>query len=417
MAKFTVILKNRNFLFLWLGQIISQFGERLAQMALIGLVYHYYSASSIQLAKVLSFTILPVFLFGPVAGVYVDRWDRRRTMFICDFLRAALVLLIPILLFFKGSLSLIYILIFLIFSVGRFFIPAKLSIVPDLVKKENLLIANSLISTTAMIAAILGFGIGGLIVEWLGVNVGFGLNALGFFISGMFIFSIGQRKAVHIRIKQLSKEIVEVIKKSVIQEIKEGIIYFIRQRNVRFTGAIMFFLGGALGAIYVVMIVFVQDSLQSATKDLGLLVMFLGLGLFLGSLAFGRLGNRVSHFKAIFFSLIITGLNLAIFVLSLSCYPYFLVAASLTFVLGLSVSPIIISCNTLIHSSSRDQMRGRVFTSLEILMHFSFVLFMFLSSFLAERIPPNAILVVVAGLFILLGLINLIFQRKISWLN
>ncbi|MGD9014562.1 MAG: MFS transporter [Candidatus Omnitrophota bacterium] len=417
MTKFTEVLKNRNFFFLWLGQIISQFGERLAQMALIGLVYMQAPGSTIQLTKILSFTILPVFLIGPVAGVYVDRWDRRQTMFVCDFLRASLVLLIPLFLLLQKPFSLIYILIFIIFSVGRFFIPAKLSILPDLVKKENLLIANSLINTTAMIAAVIGFGIGGLLVEWLGAKGGFCLNAAGFFISGTLIFSIRKRKAVHLRIKQLSREIVEVIKKSVIQEIKEGIVYFIKQKNVRLTGAIMFFLGGALGAIYVVMIVFVQEALQSATRDLGFIIMFLGAGLFVGSLIYGRFGQRISHFKAIFFSLILTGLMLAVFVLGLTHYPYFLVAGSLAVILGMVVSPIVISCTTLIHKSSQDQMMGRVFTSLEVLLHLGFFLFMFLSGFLAKWIPPNNILMVVAGLFILLGLLNLIFQRKIPWLG
>jgi len=417
MARFREVLKNKNFFFLWLGQVVSQFGERLSQMALIGLVYMRSPGSTFQLAKILSFTILPVFLIGPVAGVYVDRWDRRRTMFVCDFLRAGFVLLIPLLLLLQKPLILIYILIFIIFSVGRFFIPAKLSIVPELVGKENLLIANSLVNITAMIAAILGFGIGGLIVEWLGVKGGFYLNAAGFFISGIFIFSISQRKASYLKISQLSKEIVELIRKSVIQEIKDGIIYFIRQKDVRFTGAIMFFLGGALGAVYVVMIVFVQKTLQSATKDLGLLIMFLGLGLFLGSLVYGRFGHRISHFKAICFSLVISGMILAIFVLSLNRYPHFLLAACLAFVLGLAVSPIIISCNTLIHNASHNQMMGRVFSSLEILMHFSFVLFMFLSSFLAERISPNAILIIVACLFVFLGILNLVFRRKIPWLN
>jgi MFS family permease len=419
MAKFREVLKNRNFFLLWLGQIISQFGERLAQMALIGLVSLLYPGSTIQLAKFIFFTIFPVFLIGPVAGVYVDRWDRRRTLFVCDFLRCLLVFLLPLSMFLKAPFSLIYILIFIIFSVGRFFIPAKLSIIPDLVRKEDLLIANSLVHTTGMVAAILGFGIGGMIVEWLGVKGGLCLNAVGFFISGMLIFSIGQRKVVHLKIKQLSREIVEVIRKSVIQEIKEGIIYFIKQRNVRFTGAIMFFLGGAIGAMNVVMIVFVQETLQSTTKVLGLLITFLGLGLLLGSLVYGRFGHRISHFKAISSSLVISGLILVIFVLSLTYYPYFLLAAGLAFTLGLGVSPIIISCITLVHRSSQNQMMGRIFSSLDILMYFAFVLFMFLSSLLAEwvGVAPNAILLVVSCSLILLGLLNFAFRRKIPWLN
>ena len=80
MSKFTEVLKNRSFSFLWVGQIISQLGDRLDQMALIGFIYLRAPGSSIEIAKILSFTIIPVFLIGPLAGVYVDRWDRRRTM-------------------------------------------------------------------------------------------------------------------------------------------------------------------------------------------------------------------------------------------------------------------------------------------------------------------------------------------------
>ncbi len=73
MSKFRKVLKNRNFFLLWLGQIISQLGDRLGQMALIAFVYLRAPGSAIQIAKILSFTIIPVFLIGPLAGVYVDR--------------------------------------------------------------------------------------------------------------------------------------------------------------------------------------------------------------------------------------------------------------------------------------------------------------------------------------------------------
>ena len=78
MPKFRKVLKNRNFFFLWLGQIISQLGDRLGQMSLIGMVYARTPGSTVEIFKLLTFTIIPVFLIGPLAGVYVDRWDRRR---------------------------------------------------------------------------------------------------------------------------------------------------------------------------------------------------------------------------------------------------------------------------------------------------------------------------------------------------
>jgi len=418
MSKFREILKNRNFFFLWLGQIISQLGDRLDQMALIAFVYLRAPGSTLEIAKILSFTIIPVFVIGPLAGVYVDRWDRRRTMYICDFLRAILVFTIPFFLFYAKSLVPIYLIIFVVFSIGRFFVPAKLSIVPDLVEKKDLLMANSLVNTTGMIAAILGFGISGVLVEWMGAKSGFYLDSFSFLISGTLIFLIAKRTvAAATSLKKVSQDIVEVIRKSVFQEIKEGILYFIRNKSIRFTAGVIFILWSALGAVYVVLIVFVQKTLHSATKDLGLLIMFLGIGLFLGSIIYGKFGQRLSHYKTIFSSLVFSGIMLVVFALAIQRYPYFIAAAALSFALGLLVSPIMIASNTIIHNVSDNAMMGKIFSSLEIVMHLGFLLFMFISSVLAERFSHLLILVIVGVLFSILGLVNLMYHRKISWLN
>jgi MFS family permease len=417
MSKVSEVLKKRNFFLLWLGQIISQLGDRLDQMALIAFVYLRAPGSALEIAKILSFTIIPVFVIGPIAGVYVDRWDRRRTMYICDLLRAALVLNIPLFLFYSKSLSLIYLIIFVVFSIGRFFVPAKLSIIPDLVEKKDLLMANSLVNTTGMIAAILGFGISGVVVEWLGAKSGFYLDSLSFLISGSLIFFIAKQSRAVMNFRKVGKEIVEVIRKSVFQEIKDGILYFIRNKDIRFTAGIIFTLWSALGAVYVVLIVFVQKTLNSATKDLGLLIMFLGIGLFLGSILYGRFGHRFSHYKIIFVSLMLSGIMLIVFSVGLHRYPYFIVAATLSLVLGILVSPIMIASNTIVHNVSDNAMMGKIFSSLEIVMHLGFLLFMLISSLLAERFSHVLILAVVGSVISLLGVINLVYHRKMPWLN
>jgi predicted MFS family arabinose efflux permease len=218
-------------------------------------------------------------------------------------------------------------------------------------------------------------------------------------------------------LKRVSKEIVEVIRKSVIQEAKEGILYFIQKKDIRFTAGIIFILWSALGAVYVVVIVFVQKTLHSATKDLGLLIMFLGIGLFLGSLVYGRFGQRISQYKTIFISLILSGIMLIVFALTIHRYPYFAIAAALSAFLGLVVAPIMIASNTIIHNVSDNGMMGKIFSSLEIVMHLGFLMTMFLSSFLAERFSHLYILVVVGCLVVILGVVNIIFHQKILWLD
>ncbi|MFH1202155.1 MAG: MFS transporter [Candidatus Omnitrophota bacterium] len=417
MAKFSEVLKDKNFLFLWLGQIIAQFGDRLSQMALIAFVYSRAPGSTLAMAKLMSFTILPVFLIGPIAGAYVDRWDRRRTMFICDTLRGISVFMIPFFLLHKEPLVPVYLLVFLSFSISRFFVPAKMSIIPQLVHKSHLLLANSLVTTTGMIAAILGFGIGGILVSpnVLGVKGGFYLNSITFFISALFIFFIIPRSTLGVNPKVISKvgkEIVEVIRKSVISEIKDGLIYLKQRKDVRFIFGVFSLLWAVLGTVYIVSIVFIQEALQTITQDLGFLVIFLGAGLFCGSLLYGRFGTKYSHFKIIFFFLILSGLNLIIFTTMVSMFASLLVAMALSFILGLSISPIIVAANTLIHQLSDNSMMGRVFSSLEFVMHMAFLLFMFLSAYLAEFVSRFWILIGAGAAIAMAGILGFIKTKN-----
>lgn len=416
MSRFRNVLKNRNFSFLWLGQIISQFGDRLDQMALIALIYRFAPGSTTQMAKVMAFTILPVFLIGPIAGVYVDRWDRRRTMVVCDILRGFLVLLIPFYLMKMNSLLPIYIVVFLVFSLSRFYVPAKMSIIPDLVKSDDLLLANSLVNTTGMVAAMLGFGIGGILVGLVGARGGFIIDGASFLISGIMIFFVSSRTIRELkkeRLVDVGKGIAEVIKKSVAGEMKDAVIFLRNQPQVRSCFGILFFLWSALGAVYVVIIVFVQKVFscagqKSATGEIGLLVVALGLGLFLGTLGYGRFGQKVSGFKVIFASIMLAGMILSVFVLAVLSIPNFLLALALAFVLGLAVSPVMAVSNTMVGQLTDSSMRGKVFSSLEIVVHLAFLLSMLVSALLSDKIGAVKILLTVGALLFITGFIGMI---------
>ncbi|OIO36697.1 MAG: hypothetical protein AUJ74_01205 [Candidatus Omnitrophica bacterium CG1_02_44_16] len=411
MARFRNILGNRNFSLLWVGQIISQFGDRLDQMALIALIYKFAPGSTVQMAKLMSFTIIPVFLIGPIAGVYVDRWDRRRTMVVCDILRGILVLFIPFYFMRLNSLLPIYIIVFLVFSIGRFYVPAKMSIIPDLVKNDDLLLANSLVNTTGMVAAMFGLGLGGILVGMVGAEGGFLIDGASFLISGIMIFFLStkaMRDLKRERLIDVGKEIAEVIRKSAIDEMKEALIFLKNQKQIRSCFGILFLLWAALGSIYVVSIVFVQKAFSSVTKEIGLLVVALGLGLFLGSLAYGRLGYKASGFKTVFACILLAGMVLFSFVLAVLKIPNLMIAMILAFILGLVVSPIMVISNTMVQQFTDNSMRGKVFSSLEIVVHLAFLLAMLISASLADRIGSVNILLTVSSLLFLIGLIGLL---------
>ncbi len=411
MARFRHIIRNRNFSLLWLAQTISQFGDRLDQMALIALVYRLAPGSPSQMAKLMSFTILPVFLIGPIAGVYVDRWDRRRTMVVCDLLRAGLILLIPFWLIHLPTLVPIYIVVFLVFSVSRFYVPAKMSIIPEIVKTDDLLLANSLVNTTGIVAAMFGLGLGGVLVSMVGPRGGFIVDGASFLVSGLMIFLLSTRSMRELKagkIAEVGREIAEVIRKSVIAEMRDAFFFLKGQKQLRSCFNVLFLLWAALGAVYVVSIVFVQNIFSSGTKEVGFLVVALGLGMFLGTLAYGRLGPRNASMKVVFSCVFLSGVVLSLFVSIVIRRPEVLPALTLSFLLGLVISPIMAISNTLVHQVTDTSMRGKVFSSLEIIVHLAFLLAMLVSSALAEIVQPGPMLLTVSGIMAVIGLIGVV---------
>ena len=408
LARVRELLKDKNFFLLWFAQIVSNFGDRLNQMALIGLIYLRTPGSTIELAKLLSFTILPVFIIGPIAGIYVDRWNRRATMIACDIIRGLLVLLIPLIIKYSTSMVPIYIVVFIIFSVTRFFVPSKLSIIPDIVHKDKLLLANSLSSTTMMIATIVSFGFSGIIVAAFGPQAGFYIDSASYFISAILVFFVVVKLKENIKSGGASAKFAGISRRTIVGDIKEGIEYLKGHKDIRMVANTMFLIMAGVGSIYIVIIVFIQKALQSSTKHLGLLVMFLGVGLFLGSIIYGKFGSKFSKRKVINFGLLTTGLTIVLFTVCLKFMPSFFIASLLSIVLGTFSAPIIVSSNTLLHEVIHDEMRGRIFSSLEIVMHVGFLLFMFLASIAAEKIGGDWVLITTGILFSTIGLIKLI---------
>jgi len=409
MLKFFFDFKNRFFMRLWWSQLISQFGDRINQMALVGLIAERAPGSAFDLAKLLSFTIIPVFIVGPVAGAFIDRWDRRKTLFVCDILRGLLVLTIPFIFIYQKSMVPIYIVVFLIFCCSRFYILAKMSIIPDLVPAENLLMANSLITTTGMIAFVLGVALGGVLVEQLGSRGGFIADGVTFFISGLLIISIAKDFCLRLNSAHFIKKGREIInlEKSVIAEMKEGLSYLFRQQDIRFVMGMFFTLLAAAGAIYVVIIVFIQQTFASITRDLSILAVSLGVGLFLGALAYGKWGRKFAWYRTIFVCLVGGGLMMTTFAVIVYYHTNIFIASALSMGLGLIIGPIFIASNTIVHLVSDADMRGKVFSALEIVMHFAFLVAMLVSALLAEHIDRIWILVGVGAIFSTIGILGL----------
>lgn len=413
--KYLSLLKERNFLLLWIGQIVSQFGDRLTQIALVALVSQGLASqgalSSSRLAFVMSMAIIPVFIISPISGVYIDRWDKRKTMYISDFIRGVFILLIPLFFTQIRSMPIIYVLLFLSFSAGRFFIPAKMAFIPEIAKKEDIFLANSLISITATIAAVLGMGLGGIIAERYGVAAAFHLDAATFFISALAVIFIarGVKGAFNARdIIGIGKSVVANVRKSFVWEFKEGIKYILKADETKYAFKVFLFLFSYIGGLYVVFIRFVQETLGTITKDIGFMAVSLGASIFIGSLVYGRFAHKISVKKVINFSMLLASAYLVFFAVSLKRNPLSFYGVFLSFLLGFIISPVFVGVNALIHKESDHKLLGRIFSSLEFTSHLGFLVSMFICSFLADIFSPFTIVISIGIIGFLFSLIFII---------
>ncbi len=145
--------------------MISLFGDRLNQIALAVIVLAY-TGSAVAVGFVFLAAALPNLLLGPISGTLVDRWDQKQVLVVSDLLRAAVVLLIPIAV--TQNVVLVYPLIFAVTSISIFFRPARESIMPRIVRPDDLLTANSANWMAETLADIVGYSLAGLFVAFLG---------------------------------------------------------------------------------------------------------------------------------------------------------------------------------------------------------------------------------------------------------
>ncbi len=385
------VLKNATFqIFSW-SQAVSLFGDKLDYMALLAMIAFFSNKYGWQSSRAISYlsviVAMPVVLFGPLAGILVDRWDRRKVMVFCDSARTVLVLAIPLVAQATSNLILIYTVAFMVFLFGLFFNTARVSIIPNLVGKDNLLGANSFMSFVGRVATFLGMLVGGLIVDWkwwqhLGIkptwSAGFYIDSLSYLVSVVALLIIFRRLTyawqpggrgsvpeVKVFITQQAR---------MLHEVREAFNLVRGQPSVLFVycSALMLVIVGA--AVFVLYIPIIQGAkdlgsgLGLGTKGVGFVAAIGSVGLVLSSMGYGLLGHRLKKHIVMLTSFLVLGLVAAGLAVSKSFAP----VAPLAFIAGLAMSPVYIGMDTLLHESVPEAARGRIFSTRDWLLHLAF---------------------------------------------
>ncbi|MET0623519.1 MAG: MFS transporter [Pyrinomonadaceae bacterium] len=443
---------NADFRRLWGGQVVSEVGDWLNNIAVLALAIQLAGAGSVGLA-VATYAIarhLPLFIFGPVAGVVTDRVSRRRVMIAADLARAVLALGF-LLANRSGSLALIYAVGAALFSVSAFFNAAKRASIPNLVTgTEELLAANSLSASTTAATIAVGSALGGVVATALGRDTVFVLNALTFLVSAEMIRRI-RRPVSRTREAPPQQERVEQKFVSVedearptsqtpsatnaarrspvaayFRDFRDGLRYVRRDRLLAavFVVAAGWGLGnGAARALY--SIFGARLGVQAAAgwgaafapvaerpTDFGISVLFvaMGLGGVLGaplarrfnSGAVEGLGARMGR------SLVLDGCGLLIFSLTPSLFgaAAVLVAREMNFAIWWTAQ------QTLLMRRTEDAFAGRVFASYETLTTLTMVGSILISGAAADRVGIHVVAAGGGSVVILSGLLWFALRRR-----
>ncbi|MDQ4076556.1 MAG: MFS transporter [Chloroflexota bacterium] len=181
------VFRKRNFTLLWIAQFISTMGGGLTAIAASILVYRV-TGSALSVGLMLMATALPSLFVGLVAGVFVDRYDRKRIMVAAELLRALLIALIPLLLPF--GIAWLYVIVTLSSAIAQFFNPAHASVLPEVASDEELAAANSFMTVSQIGALTVGYAGAGLIATLSSIAWAFYLDAMTFVVSALCIVLI-----------------------------------------------------------------------------------------------------------------------------------------------------------------------------------------------------------------------------------
>ncbi|NJL60927.1 MAG: MFS transporter [Methylacidiphilales bacterium] len=349
---FIALIKNRNFMLLWIGQVVSQLADKVLLVLLIGLLETYKPIpglnNSMYSTLMIAFTI-PAILFGSAGGIFVDRFPKKPIMIGSDIVRGMLTLLIP---FLPREFLILLIISFAISTVTQFFAPAEQAAIPLLVRHECLMAANALFSSTMMGAVIIGFAIGEPILSWAkNLNPDWGQEIT---VAGLYLVSAAIMQPIKFtEPKHIFKSHSQIKPWA---EFKESLRYLKKNRlvlNAMFQLMVLYCVFAAL----MVLTTGLTDKFGLEKKQFGFFLAAAGIGMLLGAGILGHWGDKFHHKPLPLIGFLVMAFVLAVFNFS----NELVIGLGMSALLGVGASLIGVPMQTLIQQQTPPEMRGKVF--------------------------------------------------------
>jgi apolipoprotein N-acyltransferase len=345
------------------GQSLGQFADGLAQITFAQFVLFEpeHGATPARIAAVLAATLLPFSVVGPVAGVVIDRWDRRRTLIVVSALRAVLAVA-AIATVVTGSTTAGFVGVLLLLSSSRFVLAAKGAALPRTVDREDLVTANAVSSLAGMSATFVG-AVGGSLIVGRWTEAGF-LLAMIFYLAAAAVFTrlpdVGGRERVALasRLRRLAAELADGVRAAA------GIA------GIRWPLLAVGWHRFLLGAGFVLLVLIADSRYRLQISGYGMALAATGVAAFVGTLVAPTLARRYSPIVLVPAAFLPAAA--AAYVGGL--FPSLVALVGGVSVVGFAFQVLKVSVDALVGGRSPDAVRGRVFALYDVLYNVAFVL-------------------------------------------
>lgn len=410
------VFSERSFLYLWIGEIFTQVASNLLNFFLLIIVYQLTHSNTAVSGVVLSFTI-PAIFFGSVAGVYVDRWNKKYVLIITNSIRAVFLIILA---FMLNNVVMIY-LISLLFSIlVQFFIPAESPMIPQVVKKKNLLHANALFGLAIFGSVLVAYVLLGPVLLFLQPFRTVLLLAAMLLIGAVFISFINSK---HGKLTTKQKEFKQV---NFLAAIKQTLLFV---RHTRTISHSLFLL--SLSQILILILATIAPGYSSQILGIPveqfpiIFVTPAALGMVIGSVVLVNFFHNRPKEKIITSGIFLSGIAMLLlpygskvasrdFVHVINSYlPHTFsitilhIMVVLAFTLGLANSFVFVPANTRLQEKTSDELRGKIYGFLNTFIGLLSLIPIILVGGLSDLIGVGDVITGIGISLLILGFINI----------
>lgn len=407
---FRSVLAIRDFRSLLMATTMSQFGDRITHMLLIAVIAMSNPGRLLGYSQgALIFTV-PTLLLAPLAGVLVDRWNKRNVLARTHFLQAGLFVAAAVLTRLTGSTTVLWTVFFVFFGLDLLNNTATPALLPTLVGPDRILVANSASLVFARVATVAGMILGGFLIRWVGWEIGLLANSATHLAAGLFALTI---IASGPRTGRREPELTHALRSAVGRfsgELREVIRLVGRDRMVAFVMGSVIVSTFISAVSYTILIFIVQQVLGFGTAGVGIFAGIVAVGMIGGAVLMGLTRRDIDRPAVVAGSVLVYGVLFLFAPVLIS--PLFMALVAL--IAGAVFSWLGIIQNTLLQEKIAPDIRARIFSVREFIINATFIVTTLLVGAIGDLTSWRVELPVIGGVLVALGLLALPVVRRLK---